>query len=218
MTAGAISRAIVLIGVVAICAGIFASLTLAPPAAGLEGRALASVGETGAANPVTAVLLDYRGYDTFLELAVVLLALLGSGMLAAPQRPLPPLSGPVAGLAGATLAPAIAIFGGYLLWTGADAPGGAFQSGALLAGGLILLDALGLPLLPQIRQARWLWGAVGVAAFLLVGLGVMVPGAAFLDYPAPLAKPLVLAIEAAAAIGVAVSLAALFAAGTERRR
>jgi multisubunit Na+/H+ antiporter MnhB subunit len=41
----------------------------------LAERVLARVPETGVGNPVTAVLLDFRGYDTLLEVAVLVLAL-----------------------------------------------------------------------------------------------------------------------------------------------
>jgi hypothetical protein len=43
----------------------------------LAGQVLARIGESGVSNPVTAVLLNFRGYDTLLELAVLLAALLG---------------------------------------------------------------------------------------------------------------------------------------------
>ena len=37
----------------------------------------AHMAESGVEHPVTAVLLNFRGYDTLLEVAVLLLALLG---------------------------------------------------------------------------------------------------------------------------------------------
>lgn len=39
--------------------------------------ALERVPESGVSNPVTAVLLNFRSYDTLLELAVLLAAILG---------------------------------------------------------------------------------------------------------------------------------------------
>src|SRR5690606_2721106 len=101
------------------------------------------LGNSGVAHPVTAVLLNFRAWDTLLELVVVLLAVLGVRQLqlasVKPAKPWPLL------LAwGRWLAPLAVLLGGYLLWRGASAPGGAFQAGALWAAAAVMLRLNGL--------------------------------------------------------------------------
>ena len=53
----------------------WALLDLPGDPAGLAQEAYRSLEQSGVSNPVTAVLLNYRGYDTLLEIAVLLLAI-----------------------------------------------------------------------------------------------------------------------------------------------
>ncbi len=53
----------------------WAVLSLPSRPAGLTAASLAKLPESGVTNPVTAVLLNYRGYDTLLEVGVLLLAI-----------------------------------------------------------------------------------------------------------------------------------------------
>ncbi len=214
------AKTLVACGVVAASAAVFAAIIVTPPAPGLGETARASLPETGVSNPVTGVLLDFRGYDTFLELAVVALAVVAAGALA-PPRPAPePIASPVARSAAALLAPVIIVVAGYLLWTGASKPGGAFQAGAVLAGGLVLLEVTtdGRPawrLGAALRAAT----AAGAGAFLLAGLATLVVSGRFLDYPGPEAGyAIILAIESAATVSIAVCLAALLAAAPDPLR
>jgi multisubunit Na+/H+ antiporter MnhB subunit len=208
------ARALVAVGVSCVSIALFAAILATPPAEGPGALARASMPETGVTNPVTAVLLDYRGYDTLLELAIVTLALVGSGALA-PARAAPsPLATPVAGAAAALLAPAIIMVAGYLLWSGTSKPGGAFQAGAVLAGGLVLLEAT-TPTRPVWRLGAALrWGAAaGAGAFLLAGLAALAASGRFLDYPGPQAAyAMILTIEAVATVSIGICLSALLAA------
>ncbi len=168
---------------------------------------------SGVSNPVTGVLLNFRAYDTLLELAVLLSAVLGILALG-PARPGYTGSGPV--LLGLTrwLVPMLILVSAYLLWVGAHAPGGAFQAGALLAGAGVLLRLTGYPNggLPQGIVLRSL-SVVGVAVFLAVGLTVMLVDKPFLGYPVAWAGGLILAIETAATLGIAVTLIISFLCG-----
>ena len=107
-----------------------------PP--GLAGPVSEAIPDAGAGNPVTAIILNMRGYDTLLELVVLLLAWSGTRVLQGDFGPtdIRPATGDLAVL-GAFVRflrhPGI-LMAGYLVWVGADAPGGAFQAGALLAG------------------------------------------------------------------------------------
>ncbi|HBH35695.1 MAG TPA: hypothetical protein DDW45_04780, partial [Gammaproteobacteria bacterium] len=55
----------------------YALLSLPEQAVGLSEQVRVNMEMSGVQNPVTAVLLNFRGYDTLLEMAVLLAALLG---------------------------------------------------------------------------------------------------------------------------------------------
>lgn len=183
----------------------------------LADLALARVPETGVSNPVTSVLLNYRAYDTLLELAVLLAALLGIWSLgpAAPgfQRAAEILQGMVA-----WLVPLLILAAAYMLWVGAYAPGGAFQAGALLGAAGVMLALAGHPNagLPSERSLRLL-AILGVLVFCLVGVALMVLGLGFLTYPKGVAKWLILLIETGATLAIGVTLAAAYLGGRPAR-
>ena len=179
----------------------------------LAGQVMARIVESGVSNPVTAVLLNFRGYDTLLELAVLLAALLGILALG-PERGGYAPAGPVlAGLAG-WLIPGLILTGGYLLWVGAHAPGGAFQAGAILAAAAVIRRLAGdrAAGLPQGLALRAL-SLAGVAVFLGVGLALLVAGRPFLGFPPTWAGTLILAIESAATLAIGATLALAFVGG-----
>ncbi len=60
-----------------LCGLAYAVLTLPLQSPGLNVLVMENLDKSGVSNPVTAVLLNYRGYDTLLEMAVLLLALIG---------------------------------------------------------------------------------------------------------------------------------------------
>lgn len=195
-------------------AALFAGLVLMTPVPGLAPEVAQHIAATGVTNPVTAVLLDYRAYDTLLELLIVVLALLAAEPLAPRVAPRAPLAGPVVVGAIGALAPALAVLGGYVLWIGATAPGGALQAAALWAASLILLETVERGLVP--RQQAWAAGlsAIGVAVFFGAGLAMVGLTGTPLDWPSELAGSIILGIEIAAAGALALGLAALFRAGT----
>ena len=185
------------------------------PNSGQAQAIAAALPESGVSNPVTAVLLNFRAYDTFLELAVLLVAVLGILALG-PARPAYRSAGPVLGALSRWLLPLLVVTAGYLLWVGAHAPGGAFQAGALLAAAAVLLRLAGQADagLPGPAARRWLLVA-GVAAFIAVGLAGLLGSGAFLQYPAGWAGSLILLIESAATLSIAVTLALAFIGGRQ---
>ncbi len=112
----------------------YAVLSLPDQAVGLSDRVSANMEASGVSNQVTAVLLNFRGYDTLLELGVLLAALLGVWSLgtAASQRRANPE--PVLSFLVGVLVPIMILMAGYLLWVGANAPGGALNAGTELEG------------------------------------------------------------------------------------
>ena len=192
----------------------YAVLSLPDQAAGLSERVAANLETSGVQNPVTAVLLNFRGYDTLLELAVLLVALLGvwSFGTAAVHRRVDPE--PVLSMLVGWLVPMMILMAGYLLWVGANAPGGAFQAGSVLTAAVILL-LLSSKRLP-VRLPGWplrLVLIIGLVAFVTVGAARLSAGDLFLQYPPSLAGALILFIEAAATLSIGVTLAALFLGG-----
>ncbi|MGY4378524.1 multisubunit Na+/H+ antiporter MnhB subunit [Bradyrhizobium sp. i1.3.6] len=113
--------------------------------------------------------------------------------------------------------PAGIVVGIYILWTGADHPGGAFQGGAVLASMWLLVIMAGLVDTPPVRS-RWLRLilVVGPGLFLAVGLGGLCFGSAFLAYPVAFAKPIILSIEVAMLLTIATTLGLLLAGAPER--
>lgn len=192
---------------------IFLSALDAGAAPRLADLAYERLSGTGVQNPVTAVLLNYRAYDTLMELAVLLAALLGIWSLG-PAAPGFQRSGAVLAGMVSWVVPLLIVTGGYMLWVGGYAPGGAFQAGALLGASGVIVRLAGDPRagLPAEAAQRWLL-VLGVLVFVLVGLGLMLFGEGFLTYPPKLAKWLILLIEAAATVAIGVALAAAYVGG-----
>jgi multisubunit Na+/H+ antiporter MnhB subunit len=209
-------RCLVLAAVLLTVMGIgWALWSLPPESAGLGRAVLVELKNSGVNNPVTAVLLNFRGYDTLLEMCVLLLAVLGtwtSGSVSARAGHSPP--GLILQASVRFLVPVAVVVAGYLLWAGKDAPGGAFQAGALLSAAGVILLLLGTPV-PEALVGWPLRAALafGILVFLGVAVGVMLTGGRLLEYPRDLAGGLIVLIETAATVSIAVTLTALFAAG-----
>jgi multisubunit Na+/H+ antiporter MnhB subunit len=193
---------------------------------------------SGAENPVTAVLLNFRAYDTLMEVAV-LVAAVAAVWAMEPGRPVARF-GPVrggtpdstalrtaaverlqaaGGGSGAVVSallrlvlPLILLTALYLAWAGSYLPGGAFQAGALLAGGAVLLILTGrlrIPLPPAglVRAAV----ASGLVVFLAMGLWGLVVHGRLLAFPPAQASAMIMIVEAVLTLSIAAVLAALFA-------
>lgn len=175
----------------------------------LPAMVLEHLPQSGVGYDVTAVLLNFRSWDTLLEIVVLLSAVLGLKVLI-PIRSPTPEPWPLLLAWGKTLAPITVMVGGYLLWRGSSAPGGAFQAGALLAGGAVMLRLNHV--LPPLR-----WSNPITRVALLAGVMLFLGTAAFtawlgngwLDYPESAAKVLIVTIEIAATLSIATALTLL---------
>ena len=117
------------------------------------------------------------------------------------------------------LLPVGIVIGVYLLWVGADEPGGAFQGGALLAAMWLLAMMGGLTAAPAVSKRRLrLVLVAGPAVFLAIGLAGFALADAFLAYPEAYAKPLIIVIEIAKLLSVAATLGLLVAGPPQRSR
>jgi multicomponent Na+:H+ antiporter subunit B len=154
-------------------------------------------------NLVSAILADYRNFDTMLETSVVLIAGLGIflilrlplgplayGRSAVPedtglQEPLP--QDPILVMTCRLLFPPMQLFGFYVLCHGHYSPGGGFQAGVILGASFILFAmAFGLKSTKK-RLSESLVGRCMVCGVLLyagVGVACLLLGGRFLDYGA----------------------------------
>jgi multisubunit Na+/H+ antiporter MnhB subunit len=184
---------------------------------GLAGLVKAELAASGTAHPVTAVLLNFRGYDTWLELGILLLAVFGVlcirrssglGSVALPAKTNPILESMVM-----LITPFILLVSGYLLWRGAFAPGGAFQAGVVLGAGTILLWMAGYPSLTILPDKAWRGLIIlGFLTFLVFGcLSFLVTGV-FLAYDSVHGAVQILLLETAATVSIGAGLAGLMLA------
>ncbi len=217
------SRYLVGICIVVLGAALMFAIVDADKAApNLAALAAEKLSLSGVENPVTAVLLNFRSYDTLLEIAVLLIvavAILPAPISARAQSTAKArflftddtrlVNLVLAGLL-RWLVPLAIVLGGYLLWTGAYTPGGAFQAGAVIAGAGVALSLAG--------RYDFIWQTTGVRLSLSLGLLMFVMVAAanaivtgtILQYPINYAGLLILMVEVAATVSIAAILLLLF--------
>jgi len=198
-----------LVGVI----GLGALLTDRPPGeAGMI--VLETLPETGLGNPITGVLLLFRGLDTLLEIAVLFTALLaaravaGTGETSASARTRDPET-PLIGALLAVVIPLTVLVAVHLLRAGTHETGGAFQAGAVLAAAGVLLILSGrvsrsASTGPLIRLGI----LAGLVAFILIGLLPLSYGDPLLALPGMWSIYL---IETAMMVSIAMTLILLFA-------
>jgi multisubunit Na+/H+ antiporter MnhB subunit len=191
-------------------------LSLPTDAQGLRAEVAANLESSGVSNPVTAVLLNFRGYDTLLELIVLLLALLGVRSLGGTAIGLEPAPGPVLDTLTRLLVPVLILVAAYLLWVGAHAPGGAFQAGSVLgAAGVLLLLAGWRPQDALTALSLRVILLAGPGVFLALAVLTLLIEGGMLHYPPAQAGILILLLETAATFSIGATLVALFLGGEE---
>lgn len=220
MPVGAGRHALAGLAAVLVAAGVAALAFLLPgEAPSLAGPVMERLPESGLGNPVAGVLFVFRAFDTLLEKVVLLLALVGVWALArdadwggAPGLKTFRYPNSVLVLLARTLPPIGFVFAIYMTWAGADVPGGAFQGGTVLAAMWILVMVAGLRRMPRVSSPLLrLTVVAGPVAFLLIGFfGFLSPGL-FLAYPEGFAKPLIVVMEVALTLSIAVILGLLIA-------
>lgn len=224
---GLLTHVLAVIAGVGAAAGIAVCVIALPePAPTLAPQVVANIASTGVGNPITAVLMAFRAMDTLLEAIVLLLALIGvwslgpdlgwggrpgllqradpNGILAYAARVLPPI-----GIV-------VAI---YILWAGADEPGGKFQGATMLAAMWLLVILAGLADVPPVSRRSLRLGLVaGPLVFIAVGVVGAIGAGAFLAYPDGFAKALIVVIEVALMPSLALTLTLLLIGAPERWR
>ncbi len=169
---------------------------------------------SGVEHGVTAVLLNFRAYDTWLEIGVLLLAILGVLSLERhsdmADKQSMPLAEPILNWLIRLLIPMMVLTGGYLLWMGKYSSGGAFQAGVILGAAGVLLwlagyrSVAGLP--PRILRILL---SAGFGVFVILAMATVISGDYMIRYKVDWAGHIILALEFAATISIAVTVAAL---------
>ena len=198
-----------------------ALLAVARQPAGLTELVRLHLPDSGVAHPVTAVLLNFRSYDTWLEVLVLLAAAVGMVVLRADDRlevPAEPAGPVVRGLAEALL-PVTVVVGIFVLSLGIHSPGGAFQGGAVLAAGLVMLRLGGYRSVSGTSPSLlWAGLAAATVAFVVVAALPLLAGGHLLALPAWRAPGTIVVVELAVTVSVALTLAFLFVAAPPNRR
>lgn len=215
---GAGRRLLAAVACTVVSAGLaYAVLNPTEPAPTLAPAALASLPQLQLGNPVTGVLMGYRAIDTLLEVVVLLFALVAVWSLTpdrswggrAGETPAPQVDG-VLPYFGKVLPPLGLVIGTYLFWIGSDAPGGEFQSAAVLAAMGLLIVLAGVRGAPRISGCRLrMLIAVGPLVFIAVAFAGLGLAGAFLGYPPEHAKAVILLIEVPVTLSLAVMLVLL---------
>lgn len=186
-----------------------------PDGGGLTAAAETMLPKSGVEHPVTAVLLNFRAYDTWLEIGVILLGLLAVfavGGIQIYRKPKAASDDILLRQVILFLTPVLFLFGAFLLYFGKSGPGGAFQAAVLWGAIGILLHFGGNPVFSLIP--RWLGQlmlTVGLIFFVILGFLLMAGGATLFEYPPEYAGVLILMVETLAAISIAAALTAMFA-------
>lgn len=218
MRRAGVVRALAALACMAFTAMVLHALTSLPaPRTEVLAAVAGAIQESRIEHPVTAVLLQFRVWDTLLEVAVLLLAVVGVVQLGrrvdhAGAGPRFAVELPLAWLV-RFVVPMLVLAAGHVLLLGAYAPGGAFQAGALLAAATVLLILGGHAPLRSLDDAtlRLSW-ICGLVAFLGIGLSTLVSGDILFELRAPSAGLLILGLEAAVSVAIGAALASLFVA------
>jgi len=146
--------------------------------------------ETDVPNVVTAILGDYRGYDTLFETVVIFTAGIAIIAILRPLSKTPhavtePKRDLIVETTCRVLMPVIQLFALYVLAHGHPSPGGGFQSGVILGASFILF-ALSYDLETALRRFSHrrlvIYAACGIGIYAGIGLLCLFLGRNFLDY------------------------------------
>lgn len=159
------------------------------------------VEEAGAENLVTDVILNYRGYDTMGEVAVIfsalcaVIALLNREKRGSSRSEVdisPVRSSKIVNTTVRILFPVIFLFAFYIILHGETSAGGGFQGGAVI-GASIIVFTLAFTLIESTRDiplpVRVVMESLAVLTFLAVGFTGIFAGAQFLTYILPGLSP-----------------------------
>jgi multicomponent Na+:H+ antiporter subunit B len=156
-----------------------------------------ALGERHATNVVTAVVFDYRGFDTMGEELILFASVMGLALLLREiedegrGRPRAGFGGDGVRAVTALLVAPLVVLGLGVVAHGPLTPGGGFQGGVLLAGALVLVYLAGdYRSFREVSPRRLVDAAdgAGAAAYVVAGLVALGLGDAFLENFLPLGE------------------------------
>jgi len=174
-----------------------------------------AVGERHATNVVTAVVFDYRGFDTLGEELILFASVIGVALLLREVRDEAArlrdrMRSDAVGLIGIGFAAGLLVLGLYVIAHGPITPGGGFQGGVVVATAFAIAYLAGdyrayRRLTPQ--PALDFVEGVGAGGYAVVGIVSMLLGSAYLYNFGPLGEPGTLASAGSISIlNIAVAL------------
>ncbi len=138
--------------------------------------------ETGSANMVTSVVVNYRSFDTLGEVTVLFIAAFGVGLLLSGKRRQQSAYEPSFILKhGARIVFGIMmVFGVYVFTHGHLTPGGGFPGGSIIAAAILLLYVADNEFQAKVRAFKVLEGVAG-SLYVIAGLLGLAIGGYFLQ-------------------------------------
>lgn len=126
--------------------------------------------ETGSANMVTSIVVNYRSFDTLGEVTVLFVSALGVSLIMGTSNELLKRSesGFILRAGARVLTPIMLVVGIYVITHGHLTPGGGFQGGSMIASSVLLLLLSDKDYSPKINAFKTLEGISG-SMYILIG-------------------------------------------------
>lgn len=139
--------------------------------------------ESGAANIVTSIVVDYRSFDTLGEVTVLFISALGVALLlgGATQKRMSLSFKPnfMLRVGARALFGIILITGVYIITHGHLTPGGGFPGGTMIASSILLLYLADDQFRSKVQTFKWMEGIAG-SLYVILGIVGLVIGGYFL--------------------------------------
>lgn len=145
-----------------------------------------TVPQTAVANVVTAIVVNYRGFDTLGEVTVLFLATTGLASILYKRRDeeeterVSKPSSTILQTGAKLLFPLVVILGVYVFVHGHLTPGGGFQGGAIIATGFLLMLIAYQKYHLSHSMLTWVESLAGIL-FVSIGLWGLITGGTFLE-------------------------------------
>lgn len=147
--------------------------------------------DTASANVVTAIVVNYRGFDTLGEVTVLFLAATGLGAILSGERKIRRVkthANFMIRVAAKSLLSFILLFGAYIFIHGHLSPGGGFQGGVIVATGFLLLFMSYRSFDVHEKSVKWTESLAGLT-FVGIGLAGLIIAGSFLQNVMPVGTP-----------------------------
>ena len=150
-----------------------------------------TIEQTGAVNTITAIVVNYRGFDTLGEVTVLFLASTGLAAILFDNRGRKRRrqhASLIVRVGAHLIYPLIVLLGAYVFVHGHLTPGGGFQGGAIIATGVLLMFMSYRSFEVSHKWLTYLESLAGIS-FVTIGLSGLVFGTSFLQNILPLGIP-----------------------------